>query len=132
MEFTGVELAAPVGKAVTDLARAVTAPVEKAAADGRRGGDGGRQAATAGRRHDEDRGRRAPALECGGDAGRRHSDVMENVETARRSAVTAMRNESAGKDTTVGLGRWTGGQKCPDNQRPSAQHSRTILLKKST
>jgi hypothetical protein len=128
MKFTGVELAAPVGKAVTDLARAVTAPVEKAAADGRRGGDGGRQAAAAGRRHDGDRGRRATVLGCGGDAGRRHSDVTENA--ARRSAVTAMRNKSAGKDTTVGLGHWTGGQKCPDDQRPSAQHSRTILLKK--
>ena len=49
VEFTGVELAAPVEKAVADLARAVTAPVEKAvralekAATGRRcDGDTGR------------------------------------------------------------------------------------------
>jgi hypothetical protein len=59
VEFTGVELATPVEKAVADLACAVTARVEKAvralekdAAGRRRDGDRGRQATTLGRSGD--------------------------------------------------------------------------------
>jgi hypothetical protein len=71
VEFTGVELAAPMKKAATgpvektatDLARAVIAPVEKAVR--------ALEKAVVGLWHDGDGGRRAITLRHGGDAGRR-------------------------------------------------------------
>jgi hypothetical protein len=67
-------------KAAADLVRAITALVEKAAR--------ALEKVVAGRRQDGAGGRRAAALGCGGDAGWRTLDAVENAEAARHSAVT--------------------------------------------